>query len=231
MKPYKTIGILGGMGPEATAELYLRIIRIFQKEYGAKYDDDFPEIIIVSVPIPDVVENPSEEKIVQEMLVSGVKKLERAGASFVVIPCNTVNFFFREIERAVSIPVLSILTEVANEIRKMEVKTVGLLGTEMTINKNIYNQSMPEISLISSTIEEQKRITKIIINVLAGKKKALDKNFLLGLIDNLKELGAEKVILGCTELPLLLKRSNDLVDTIDILAQATVRKATIMGGK
>ena len=231
MKPYKTIGILGGMGPEATAELYLRIIRIFQSKYGAKYDDDFPEIVIINLPIPDVVEDLSEEKAVREMLVSGVRKLENAGTDFIVIPCNTVNFFFQSIQEAVSIPVLSILTETADEIRRMKVKTVGLLGTEMTMSKNIYNSVLQDIPLIAPSIEEQKGITKIIINVLAGKKNALDRKFLLGLIDKLKESGAEKVILGCTELPLLLKRSNDLIDTIDVLAQATVREAVRIGGK
>ena len=78
MSKYKTIGILGGMGPEATAGLYLRIIQLFQQKYGAIYDSDFPEIIIVNLPIPDVVENADEQNLVKEMLIQGVSKLEKA---------------------------------------------------------------------------------------------------------------------------------------------------------
>ncbi len=70
----KTIGIIGGMGPEATAELYLRIIRIFQREYGARYDSDFPEIVIVNLPIPDIVENTNEKEKVRKN--AGSRKIE-----------------------------------------------------------------------------------------------------------------------------------------------------------
>ena len=83
----KSIGILGGMGPEATAELYLRIIRIFQVRYGAKYDSDFPEIIIINVPIPDVVEDVTQEQKVKEMLLESVRKLQTAGVDIIARVC------------------------------------------------------------------------------------------------------------------------------------------------
>ncbi|HZX10852.1 MAG TPA: aspartate/glutamate racemase family protein, partial [Acidobacteriota bacterium] len=98
MTKYKKIGILGGMGPEATADFYLRIIRIFQKKYGAIYDSDFPEILIINLPIPDVVENPKEEDKVREMLINAVKKLEKSGADFIAIPCNTVTYYISEMK-------------------------------------------------------------------------------------------------------------------------------------
>ena len=86
----KTIGIIGGMGPEATALFYKKIIRIFQNYYSAKYDSDYPKIIIYNVPIPDVVENCTQEEIIKSMLISASKKLESIGADYIVIPCNTV---------------------------------------------------------------------------------------------------------------------------------------------
>src|SRR3989339_318028 len=93
MAEYRKIGILGGMGPEATADLYLEIIRIFQQELGAKYDDEFPQIFINSLPLPDVVEQNFSEAQVIYLLKEGVKKLEQAGADFIVIACNTVHVF------------------------------------------------------------------------------------------------------------------------------------------
>src|SRR3989338_2119256 len=140
MKKYKTIGVLGGMGPEATAEFYLRVVRIFQQEYGAKYDSDFPEIVILSLPVPDMVENPRDEQAVEGMLVDGGKRLEAVGADFVAIPCNTATYFWSAMQEAVSIPVLNILKETANEVNRQGLRKVGLLGTEATLSRNVYGK-------------------------------------------------------------------------------------------
>ena len=90
MNKYKKIGILGGMGPEATADLYMKIVKYFQKNYGARYDKDFPEFFINSVPIPDVVESMENEKNVLFMLLSATKLLQKDGCDFIVIACNSV---------------------------------------------------------------------------------------------------------------------------------------------
>lgn len=226
MPKYKTIGILGGMGPEATAYLYLRIIQFFQKEYGAIYDCDFPEIIIVNLPIPDVVEHPNEENKVREMLVTAVKKLERFGADFIAIPCNTVTYYFSEMQNAVSIPIINIIKETTNEVLKSGIKKVGLLGTEMTIRSNIYSNVLKNIQILTLNKTEQKETTKIILNILAGRKLDKDREKLIQFIQKLKDLGAEKVILGCTELPLAIKSNPDVLDTLEILAKSTVERAT-----
>jgi len=226
MCKYKTIGILGGMGPEASAHLYLRIIQFFQKEYGAIYDCDFPEIIIVNLPIPDVVEHPREENKVREMLINAVIKLERFGADFIAIPCNTVTYYFPEMQNAVSIPIINIIKETTNEVLKSGIKKVGLLGTEMTIKSNIYSNVLKNIQILTLNKTEQKETTKIILNILAGRKLDKDREKLTQFIQKLKDLGAEKVILGCTELPLAIKSNNDVLDTLEILAKSTVERAT-----
>ncbi len=220
------MGILGGMGPEATAELYLRIVRIFQRKYGAKYDDDFPEIIIINLPIPDVVEGFTAEQEIKKMLLDGVKKLEGAGADFIAIPCNTVTYYLDEIQESVSIPLLSILEETAKEVKKQGFLKIGVLGTELTINKNIYGDTLCNEELIYPTLEEQRGTTRVIMNILSGEKKLEDKCFLLSVIKNLNVRGAEKVILGCTELPLLVN-GGDFFDTIEILARACVREVML----
>ncbi len=220
---FKTIGIIGGMGPEASAELYLRIIQIFQEEFNAKFDADFPEIILVNLPIPDVVEELSEEKKVEEMLVDAAKRVETAGADFIVIPCNTVNYFLPKMQDAVSIPILSTLGETANQVLTSDAKTIGIIGTAMTIQKNIYGQWLSNISSIVPTESEQERITEVIMNILAGKKIEKDKIFLTEIIGKMKEQGAKKIILGCTDLPLLIK-GPDLVSSLEALARACVRE-------
>ena len=94
---FKTVGILGGMGPEATASLYLEIVKIFQKKFNAKYDKDFPPFFIYSSPIPDVVENQFNEEILIKLLQEGAKKIESAGANFMVVACNTVQKYLPKI--------------------------------------------------------------------------------------------------------------------------------------
>ncbi len=226
MSKYKTIGILGGMGPEATADLYLRIIQLFQQKYGAIYDSDFPEIIIVNLPIPDVVENANEQNIVKEMLIEGIKKLEKAGADFVAIPCNTVTYYIKEMQNAVSIPIINILQETANEVIRSGVKKVGLLGTETTIKSKIYNNVLRGLQILALEKSEQIETTKVIMNILAGRKNSEDREKLLEFVQKLKDKGAKKVILGCTELPLLIKVNVDVFDTLEILAKSTVERAT-----
>ena len=207
----KSIGILGGMGPEATAELYLRIIRIFQVRYGAKYDSDFPEIIIINVPIPDVVEDVTQEQKVKEMLLESVRKLQTAGVDIIAVPCNTAMFFFENID----VPIVDIVQETLKVAQVFE--CVGVIGTKTTLQKKLYGDA------ITPNEEEQKLVTQIILRILAGEKLEEDLDFLTELVEDLKLRGAERVILGCTELPLLIE-SKDCLDTLQILAEAVVRE-------
>lgn len=224
MSKYKTIGILGGMGPEATAELYFSIIKLFQQKYGAIYDSDFPEIIIVNLPIPDVVKNVDKQNKVKEMLIEGIRKLEKAGANFVAIPCNTVTYYIKEMQESISIPIINILQETANEVIKSKVKKIGLLGTETIIKSEIYKYFLKDIQILTLNKLEQSETTKIIMNILAGQKNTNDKEKLLEFIQKLREKGAEKVILGCTELPLLIKENDEVFDTLDILTKSVIKR-------
>lgn len=221
---YRKIGILGGMGPEATAELYLRIIKIFQQRFGAKYDDDFPEMVILNLPIPDVVENPKEESKIKEMLIAGAKKLEIAGAEFIAVPCNTVMKYLFEMKSSVAIPIINIVEETIIEIKKIGLKKIGVLGTETTIQNELYG-NLENVEIVVSTIEQQKITTRIIRDILAGIKSKKDKFELNEVITDLKARGAEKVVLGCTELPLLMIEDESIIDTIGVLAKATVKRA------
>lgn len=228
---YKTIGILGGIGPEATSDLYMRITKILQSK-GAKYDYEFPPIFIYSLPLPDIIENIKSEKIVISMLIDAVKKLENAGASFIVIACNSVFSYIKEMQSEVSVPIPNIMEETAKEISKKSYKKVGLLGTKITIRKRLFDDYLKKynIKTIKPTRSQQVVITKIIINVLSGKKLRQDTLKLKSIIDCLQKKGAEAVILGCTELPLILSQKDvdiELFDTTEIIAKVAINKATI----
>lgn len=219
----KTIGILGGMGPEATAQLYLRIIRIFQTRFGARDDADFPSIFICNLPLPDVVGNIDTSTMVRDCLVLAAKKLKSVGCDFIAVPCNTISYFLQDIRSSVLIPVLSIPEEVALILSGRSLQKVGVLGTAMTIRTNLYEIALPELEMVVPNSEEVDTLTSIILNVLSGKKTKEDETVLLTLIESLKSRGAETIILGCTELPLLISGKDDVIDTLDVLAEAVVK--------
>src|SRR3989338_9276220 len=194
---YKKIGILGGMGPEATAQLYIEIIQIFQRRYGAKYDSDFPEIMILNLPLPDVVEEKGSPAKIIELLQEGVKKLEQAGADFIAIPCNTAITFLPQMSEAVSIPFVNIVEETATFVKKRGLTQVGIVATQMTLRSGIYSRTIGQI-LLEPSEEQKSLITKIIMAVLAGGKKDEDRKILQEIIQDLRIRGDETIILGCT---------------------------------
>jgi len=225
---FKKIGILGGMGPEATAEFYFRLIRMFQKEFGAVYDDEFPEIIIYNLPLPDVVNEKDNDILVEKALLAGITKLKASGVDFITIPCNTVNLFINNLRRKSEMKIISIVEETAKEVKALEITKVGLVGTTNTINRGLYDSKLQSIEIIKPNISQKKELKRMIINVLKGEKNMCDKKGLARIVYSLTKRGAEKVILGCTELPLICEDKSCVIDTIDVLVRSTVKEAKII---
>ena len=222
------------MGPEATATFYSELIRLFQIRYGAKYDSDYPEIIIFNLPLPDVVMSVKSRNKIALALKYGLKKLEKAGADFIVAPCNTICAYYTETRNCVRIPVYSIIKETVRIALKSGAKAVGILGTQLTIKSRLYDDALKQygVKVIKPTEDEALQTMRIILNILKGKKRTEDVRTLLAIIRRMQNYGADGIILGCTELPLLLKKSDSkiiLFDTLKILADFTIKKATMNG--
>lgn len=138
----KTIGIIGGLGPETTSEFYLDIIFSCQK----KSKTARPGVIISSVPLPYEIEedlitkNKGSERYIP-FLVNEAKRLEKAGADFIVMPCNSLHIFIKEIRNAVSIPVLSIVEETVKFLKKNNFHKVGIVSTSATIENKLYENA------------------------------------------------------------------------------------------
>jgi len=213
----KTIGILGGMGAEATVDLYMGIWRYYQDNFGAKYDSDFPPVIIYSVPIPDVVENLENEQLTLSMLQSTAKTLEKGGCHFIVIACNTVQFLLPKIRESVTIPVIGIAETNALYLQDKGYKKVGILATKATIEKKVYEADLSKIgiSLISPNEQDQKIVTEVIMTQLAGKTTQRETDQLSQVVSRLKEQGAEAVMLACTDLPLVISRKDTSVSLVN----------------
>lgn len=221
----KIIGILGGMGPESTALFYQKIIQQCQKQYGAKLDEDYPEIFIYNLPIPNIVEGLKESSKILPILVKGAKKLESIGVNFIVIPCNTATYFLENIRKEILVPILSIIEEVAKKVKAEGYKKVGLLATETTVDNKIYKKDFDKYTVELITPEEQDKVTEVIFNILAGKKLEKDKEELKQIIKNLGNKGAEAIVLGCTDISVLLQQEEidmKLFDSVEVYAEVTV---------
>ncbi|MFA4814661.1 MAG: amino acid racemase [Candidatus Gracilibacteria bacterium] len=224
----KIIGVLGGMGPESTAIFYHALIQQCQKQYGAQYDDDYPEIFIYNLPIPNIVEGLEKPEETLAQLVKGAKKIDSIGIDFMVMPCNTAHYFYPGMAKSISIPFICIFLATAKKIKAKGYKKVGFLATETTIKYKSYEKDFEKnnIKLILPDQNDQESLTKIIMNILAGHKLDADKKAMKQIIERLKSKGAKAVVLACTDLPILFKQEDmdiEVFDTVEILAEATVQ--------
>ncbi len=216
------------MGPESTAIFYQELIKECQKQYGAQYDEDYPEIFIYNLPIPDVVEGLKNPEKVLPVLVGGIRKLESIGVDFVVMPCNTSHYFFEDMKKEISIPFLNIVGETAKKVNSKGYKKVGLIATVTTIDHNIYTKEFDEYGIELVVPVEQDKVTEIILNILAGRKLERDRTELKKIINTLKDVGAEAIVLGCTDISILLKQEDvdiEVFDTVNVLAESAIRFA------
>jgi len=213
----KTIGIIGGMGPEGTADLYMKIVRYYQQNYNAKYDKDFPEFFISSIPIPDVVENLENEKITLTKLAETALKLQNAKCDFIIIACNTVQYLLDNIKKSINVPIISIAKINAVYLNKKGYKKVGILATKGTLDKKVYDNDLNTtgIELIKPKDKDQKKVTKVIMTQLAGKTTKGETNMIVQVVNNLKNQGAEAILIACTDLPMVINQTDTKIKLID----------------
>lgn len=225
----KTVGIIGGLGPETTSEFYLNLVFSCQK----KDKTHRPSIIIASVPLPYKIEeeaiakNKGFERILP-FLIKEAKRLEKSGADFIVIPCNSLHVFIKEIRKAVKIPVLSIVEETVKFLKKNKFKKVGIVSTSATIKNKLYESAFKENNLSYETPDsfQQAKMGKIILNLVTGMQSNKDRNELIKIISDFKNKDVNCVVLACTDLQLLIPKlpSLKIFDTMKIFVDATVEK-------
>ena len=206
----KNIGIIGGIGPESTADYYKEIISVFNTKYA---DIAYPEIIIYSANLNELMEfvNAKQWQRLSEWLLEKITCLHRAGADFAAIASNTPHIVFDEIKSKSPIPLLSIVESTCAKVQDMELKNIGLMGTRLTMEANFYKKPFisKEISVVVPLEEEQQFIHhKLFSEIELGIFKESTKNQLLAIAKRMVEQDEiDSLILGCTELPLILTES------------------------
>jgi len=225
----KTAGIIGGLGPETTAQFYLEVVfNCFEKN-----KDERPPLLIWSIPLKyqieeDLIKRAKGEDRYIPYLQDAARRLEAGGADFIVIPCNSVHIFIEEVRSAVRIPVLSIVEETAEFLLTKGIREVGLLATKSTVEKCLYQLPLEnkKITIHLPEDEDQAQIGELINNLVTNRHSEKDKIELLKIIGKLSASGIKDVVLACTDLQLLTPMHDDvnIYDSMAILADATVRE-------
>jgi len=201
----KKIGILGGLGPESTMAYYEYITREYYKKYN---NYAYPEIIIYSLNFKEFIDARYEAA---EKIKAAIKNLHRAGADFVIAACNSIHIVYEEVSKNISIPWISIIDATAEEIKKSDMNKVGLLGTIFTMGKGFYEKGLSQhcIETIVPSTDDQKKINNIIYKELVlNELRDESRCMILKIIEKLKRKGAQGIVLGCTELPFLIKQED-----------------------
>jgi aspartate racemase len=241
--PEKVIGILGGMGPEATVAFFLRMIRATK----VRCDQDHFRVLVDSNPkIPDRTAAIRGEGVSPlPMLVESARGLQKAGADFIAIPCVTAHCFLEPLQKKVRIPILNIVEEVVKHVRQislslpcrrksMRITKIGLVATSGTVGTGLFQQAFAKAG-IEVMIPDAKTQKSKIMAAIYGRKgvKAIGaseeaKALVIEAAGKLIDGGAQAVLAGCTEIPLILKDGDlpvPVVDSLDVLARAAIREA------
>lgn len=230
LSTYKVIGILGGMGPEATIDLYNHIISLTP---ALKDQDHIPTLIFSNPKIPDRTASINSElaKVVIDYLCEGAVILERGGADCILIPCNTAHIYYDEIQNAVKVPVLNMIYETLQYITEHypDIKRAGLLATSGTVKMQLYQRFLENNSIqtyVPSETVQKEYVTKAIYDIKAGKSLDDAEILLKKAIASLDSLPPQIIIMGCTEIPLALRKPIEgcvFINPTRILAGCAVR--------
>ena len=226
----KTIGLIGGTTWLSTIEYYRIINETVKEKLGKSHS---ARCILYSINFEEtVVQNQGRWDVISKSFIDITKNLENAGADFLIICANTMHKIADDIENNANIPIIHIADVTAEKIIEKGLSKVGLLGTSYTMEEDFYKERLKEKFNIETIIPEKNErdlINKIILNELTqGKIIQSSKQRYLEIIENLIDKKAEGIILGCTEIPLLIKKDDvdiPIFDTTEIHAKAAVEYA------
>jgi aspartate racemase len=227
----KVVGILGGMGPEATIDLFAKIV----KATNAKNDEDHLRIIIDNNPkMPsrlDAILKGGPSPV--PAMVATAQNIERAGADFLLIAANTAHWFHADVQKGVKIPVLNMIEETVNWVRESlpGIEAIGLLATTGTTKTGMYHDAFKKIGinvLVPTDEDQKKAVMASIMGFKYGETLHVMREKMVRVVKMLVANGAGGIVMGCTEIPIILEGYTSPVPLIDpnqIIAEVVVRIA------
>jgi aspartate racemase len=223
----KRLGILGGMGPAASAEYITRLINQTQ----ANCDQEHIPFVLWNEPrTPDrstSLRNGDDRPL--PYLLQGIQALKTAGCDLIVIPCNTAHFWYDELIKF-QVPIVHIVDSVAYSLCDADVNsgTIGIIGTQATIELGLYQNHLIDWNCIVPSQEEMDNIVQPAIDLVKAGDMIKSHTMLMSVVDSLISRGARAVVLGCTEIPLAIREFNQngipLINSIDSLVKVAIKE-------
>lgn len=225
------LGVIGGLGPMATAYFLELVIKMTD----AHCDSDHLEMIIYNSPsIPDrtdyILGKSKDNPLIPILDIAA--KLVRQAVDFIAIPCITAHYFHEQMIETVEIPIINIVKETALHLKENGIKTVGIAATDGTISSGLFQSELKKIGInyVLPSKEAQQEIMDLIYkDIKAGKPADMDK--FISVSNELRGNGAEVIILGCTELS-LIKRDNSIgagyIDAMEVLAKSSIISCKVL---
>lgn len=212
------------MWPQASLHFYQILIQKIEEDTTFPRNQDYPHLLLANIPVPDLIEDKSNHDITINMVNSEARNLEQAWVDFLVMPCNTMHLFKKDIIKGVKIPFISMIDCVSEKIQRLWFKRVWLLWSSTTMQSELYISTLNDIWVEVHVPEIQKHnsVSQIIHNYIAGQSNQKDIDLLQQYYDELIVRWSEAVILWCTELPLVLKtvlHKYDFIISSEILAE------------
>lgn len=225
----KIIGLIGGMSWESSLEYYRVINECIKNKLGGLHSG---RIIMYSLDFEEIekMQTAGDWDGLTKKMINCAQVLEKAGAEMILICTNTMHIMAEEVEENINIPLIHIADATAEKIKEMDLNKVGLLGTKYTMEQDFYKGRLKQKYNLDVIIPKPKKDIEMINDIIfkelcMGEIKESSKRKYLEVIENLVKRGAEGVILGCTEIPLLIKKDDievPLFDTMTIHAEAAV---------
>jgi len=223
----KTIGLIGGMSWESSAQYYAIINRAVRERLGGAHS---AEMLLYSVDFGEIerLQHDGDWSLLTARMVDAVRRLEAGGADFVLICSNTMHLMADDVAAAIGLPLLHVVDPTASAITRAGLERVGLLGTAFTMEKAFYRDRLAAagLDIVIPDAADRHEVHRVIYEELvAGKIEAASRTAYREVIARLVERGAEAIVLGCTEIMLLVDQSDSAVplfDTTSLHALAAV---------
>ncbi len=222
------IGIIGGMGPQASSELYRLIVHEARHRYGARENNEYPEVLIDSVPVPDFLADTAKMEEAATILEDRVRRLTAFGATMITMACNTACILADRLQRQTDVPFVSVVEEVVKEVSR-GAQRVLLLASPTSLRLGLYQMALARHNFpyIVPKSRDYQELEFIIRGVLSGEDRGLLMRKITKLVAGYREIEKiDGVVLGCTELPLVFPVNYDLpvYNSLSILANTILKQ-------
>ena len=216
------LGLLGGIGPEATGNFYLKLIQELQEQNLINDNSDFPQIMINSIPAPELI----FDKIKDDDLsfyYKGLIELDEQNPDVIVMVCNTIHLFHKSLQSKIKTDLVDLKGEIFNKLKESGTKKITIFATPSTIKLGLY--LFEGIDYLNPTQEELKEMSHAVFNFNKGVDKEIQKQKVLDIAQKYISLGSDLILLGCTEFGVMLENEKiPKLNTMDVLLEVIIKK-------